>query len=107
MKTSYMLLANPTNNTKLETCLFFTKCKCAICGKKFEADTQLYTWKRGTGDGPVYYCSYKCFRKWEKPHLEKNATAIRKAFKEAELYTPNGDKLFPVKHGPKPRRNNE
>lgn len=93
MRTSYMLLANPTNNTKLETCLFFTKCKCAICGKKFEADVQMYTWKRSTSEGNVYYCSYSCFRKWEKPYLRKNAATIQKAFKEAALYDEKGNKI--------------
>lgn len=90
--TSYMLIADP-KNTKVQTCLFFTKCKCGICGKNFEADVQLYSWKRTTGDGVIYYCSYSCFRKWEKPFLKKNAKNIKKAMQEALLYDENGNKI--------------
>lgn len=90
--TSYMLVADP-NNTKVETCLFFRKCKCDTCKKTFEADVEMYSWKRSTGKGIVYYCSYSCFRKWEEEYLRRDAAKIRRAFKEAALYDVNGNKL--------------
>ena len=87
------IIADPTN-TKIEDCLFFRKVHCDICGKEFETDTTMHQWKRYNGHGnAIIYCSYGCYRKWEKPFLEKNKKEIRKAMKEALLYDENGNKL--------------
>ena len=96
--------ADPSN-VKLETCLFFTECECDICKKHFEADVQLYQWKRNNPKGTyIYYCSYTCFRKWEKKELAKNQKRIRKEMWEAEhLYTENGEKISKKKSG-RPRK---
>ena len=86
--------ANP-NNTLIDTDLHLRRVKCAICGKSFEADTELYTYKRGDyAHKPYYYCSYTCYRKWEKPMIEKSNKKTRRELWEAEnLYDYNGNRI--------------
>lgn len=48
---------------------------CAMCGKDFEtfSDEWGYTIRLNESDEtPLYFCSYSCLRKFEKPLIEKS-----------------------------------
>ena len=90
-----------SGNMTIEDCLFFRKAKCGTCGKEWECDTTMNQWKRRSPHGEfIHYCSYSCFRKWEKPFLKKNERQIKKDLWAAEhLYDANGNRIDTKKPG--------
>lgn len=41
--------------------------KCPVCGKRFFIDMiELWVYKRGTGHGQIYICSWKCLREFDR-----------------------------------------
>lgn len=43
--------------------------KCPVCKKTFPVEvSEMWAYKRQLRGGPVLFCSWKCFREYEKKH---------------------------------------
>ena len=78
----YLLTANEENN-KIACALNMRTYACKVCGKTFDADPVMYQWKYTDQETSKTsrFCSYTCFRKWEKPILERAQARMRREFR--------------------------
>lgn len=46
--------------------------ECPVCGKVFLRLDMDWGYKRWDGKKTYYFCSWKCYRKWEKKHPKRD-----------------------------------
>ena len=66
--------------------------KCKQCGSIFPVICSIeeYGWRIPLKSKKLYFCSYSCMRKYEKPRLQKIEKRAEMAFREAEKCTEHG-----------------
>ena len=68
--------------------------KCRVCGKEFTVlYPQLYVYKRGTGNGVRYFCSYSCSRIFDRKGCEKMKVTLENKKKAVQIAIDSGNPL--------------
>ena len=68
--------------------------KCRVCGKEFTVlYPQLYVYKRGTGNGVRYFCSYSCSRIFDRKDYEKMKVTLENKKKAVQIAIDGGNPL--------------
>ena len=68
--------------------------KCRVCGKEFTVlYPQLYVYKRGTGNGVRFFCSYSCTRIFDRKDCEKMKVTLENKKKAVQIAIDGGNPL--------------